>query len=273
VILVILCFSCNSEKEKTVVEIVDHRVNCKNFSDYFEGKIASFWIKELADMSRHSIVKDPLNADNQVLKIDLKLEDFTNGGKRSEIRMSPKDSFGYKTTYSFKFLLPDSFFQKDEVISRYIIHQWHDEAFPGFDWKTNPATQPPIHLLIEQQSEGDYYLVFNTGIKIGSLNEVYSKRWNEKLKPNKWYTFSCEILWSLYNAEGYASAKLDGKYFINWINSKDSTEVHWISRRNMYNVSPNYYMFGLYRAGLEKHDRTIYFDDFMFESYREKCNL
>lgn len=267
-IFIITCFSCISEKHEQNVEIVGHRKNCKNFADNFEGEMNLNWGKEMADMHRHSIVTDPLNAENHVLKIELKLEDLANGGKRSEITMFPKDSFGYKSVYSFRFLLPESFFFKDESYIQYIIHQWHDLPAPGFDWETNPKTQPPVHLLIENDSFGDYYLVFKNGLKTGSLDEIYSKKWNEKLKPNQWYTFSCEILWSLYNNVGYSTPKVDGKYLIDWISSKDSTTIHWISRRNMYNVIPNYFKMGLYRNGFEKHDRVIYFDDFEFESYR-----
>lgn len=217
-IFIITCFSCISEKDDRFAEIVDLRKNCKNFADNFEGEMNSFWGKEMADMSRHSIVTDPLNAENHVLKIELKLEDFANRGKRSEIKMFPKDTSGYLSNYSFRFLLPESFF-KDESYIQYIIHQWHDEAAPGFDWETNPKTQPPVHLLIENDSLGDYYLVFKNGIKTGNLDEIYSKKWNEKLKPNQWYTFSCEILWSLYNNVGYAAPKLDRKCLINWISS------------------------------------------------------
>ncbi len=231
----------------------------------------SFWTKEVADASRDSIVIDPLNDKKRVLKVELKLSDYASGGIRSEILMHPKDSFGYRTHYSFKFLLPESFFKKDEPKGWYIIHQWHDAPAPGFNWKTyNRKTQPPVHLLIEHNSDGDYFLDFKTGLEIGEIKEIVSSRWSEKLEPNRWDTFSCDILWSLYNNDGYAEPKLDDNFFKNWINPKDSTLVHKIYRRNMYNIIPNYFKFGLYRSGNEKHDRTIYFDDFRHESYREK---
>jgi len=265
-------FSCK-EKEKEIEYSLTEIKEPKIFCDDFENEMQNFWIKQLAHESRDSILKDPLNKNNTVLKVTNNLEDRVSGGIRSELLFFPKDSIGYKTKYSFRFLLPEEFFKKGEAKGWYIIHQWHDAPEPGFNWKTyKRKTQPPVHLLVEHNTNGEYFLYFKSGLETGSLNEIESIKWKEKLKPNKWYTFSCEILWGMYSAENfsYAKPKLDGKYFVNKFNTKDSTFTHKIVRRNMYNSIPNYFKFGLYRAGYEKYNRDIYFDDFYLESERVK---
>lgn len=267
----ILFYSCNDKENEPCPELPNYSNSKKEFKEDFENGLQSFWTKELADSTRMDIVKDSFNPKNKILKIDLNLEDYASGGIRSEILMHPKDSFGYKANYSFKFLLPDSFFQKGEPQGWYIIHQWHDAPAPGFNWKTyNRKTQPPIHLLIEHNPNGEYFLYFKTGLEIGEIKEIVPVKWKNKLEPNKWYTFSCEILWSLYNKEGYAAPKLDGEYFLNQTSPNDTLVNHKIYRRNMYNIIPNYFKFGLYRSGRENYNRTIYFDDFKFESQRIK---
>lgn len=267
---IILFSSCNTKENVACPELPTYSYSKKEFNEDFENGLQSFWSRELADTTRMNIVKDSSRPENKILKIDLNLEDFVNGGIRSEIVIKPKDSFGYKANYSFKFLLPKSFFQEGESKGWYIIHQWHDETNPGFNWKTNPKTQPPIHLLVEHNPNGEYFLYFKTGLETGELKEIFPVKWKNKLEPDRWYTFSCEILWSLYNNEGYSEPKLDGEFFFNQKNATDSLVNHKIYRRNMYNIIPNYFKIGLYRAGYEKYDRTIYFDDFNFKSERIK---
>jgi O-antigen ligase len=243
----------------------------KKFSDNFENSYKNFWLKELADDSRDSIVKDPLDSTNNVLKITNNLEDRISGGLRSEYLLHSKDSFGYKTNYGFNFFLPENFIKKGEEKGWIIIHQWHDAPAPGFNWSTYARkTQPPVHLLIEHNTNGDYYLFFKTGLEIGDIKEIKIVKWPEKMISNKWYSFSCEIFWSLYSDEGYAIPKLDDKYFVNEISEKDLQLSHKIFARNMYNSIPNYFKFGIYRQGWEKYNRDIYFDDFFAESERVK---
>jgi hypothetical protein len=84
------------------------------------------------------------------------------------------------------------------------------------------------------------------------------------MQPNKWYEFSCEVLWHIYTHTGYAEPKLNGEPFFN--NPNDTINPHKIYRRNMYNGVGNYYKMGLYRFGNEIEEKTIYFDDFYCES-------
>ncbi len=260
----------NQPKFIEVVEVVKKQ-KAKVFSDSFENNIQSFWIKEVADITRDSLVKDPTDSTNTVLKITNHLNDYISGGKRAEYLFRPKDSVGQKIKYSFKFLLPESFFKKGELRSSYIIHQWHDEPAPGYNWQTyKRTTEPPINLQVEHNPNGNYVLYFLTGLKTGSMDEVVKIKWPENLVPNKWYTFSCEVLWGLYNNKSYSEPKLDNQYFVNRINPKDSTLTHKIYRRNLYNSIPNYFKFGLYRQGLQKYDRSIYLDDLRLESIETK---
>ncbi|MGJ8665375.1 MAG: heparin lyase I family protein [Patiriisocius sp.] len=261
----------NSSETKTInINSISKNKTIKIIEDDFEGPLKKIWKKEQQDSSRILTVSDPLNKNNKVLKVDLNIGDYASGGLRTEVLFEPKDSFGYQTNYSFKFLFPDDFFKKGEKKGWFIIHQWHDAPAPGFNWKTyNRITAPPIHLLVEHNPNGDYYLIFKTGLKIGSMDEIYSVFWKEKLKPNEWYEFSCEVLWSLYNSEGYAAPKLNGEPPYDFSDEVTQKRVK-VMRRNMYNSIPNYFKMGLYRSNYEEYNRTIYFDDLKYNSFRVK---
>ena len=208
------------------------------------------------------MVNDPLDSTNTVLRITNHIKDYVSGGKRAEYLIRPKDFVGQKIKYSFKFLLPESFFRKGEGRNTYIIHQWHDEPAPGHSWETyNKITEPPINSKVKYNPNGNIVLYFLSGLKSGTMNEVVKIKWPENLAPYKWYTFSYEILWGLYNNKSYSAPKLDNQYFVNRINPKDSTLTH-----NIYNSIPNYFKFGLYRQGRQKHNRSIYLDDFKLKS-------
>ena len=255
--LIFLFFSCKNETITLDNEVVE-----VSRSDNFENSLEDFWLKELVDEERATLTIDPLDKSNKVLKVDLKLDDYVSGGKRSELLFFLKEADGYKSYYTFRFMLPESFFQSDEKKGSFIIHQWHDAPAPGHSWKTyNIKTKPPVHLLVEHTNSSDYYLKFNTGLESGTMKEIKSVTWKEKLVPNKWYTFSCEILWGLYDKEAYCIPKIDNEFFINF---ETKEEVQKITARNMYNTIPNYFKFGLYRSGIEEFNRTLYFDDFEY---------
>ena len=235
--------------------------------DFSLDEVRSFWKMELSDIDRHRIVNDPMDPNNKVLNVELRLEDYASG-LRSELVIFTKDSIGYKTNYSFRFMFPESFFREGEDPGWYIIHQWHDLPDPGFNWNTqHKSTQPPIHLSVERDSENQYFLVFSNGLQTGGMDEIVKVKWEETLEPNRWYTFSCEVLWGVYNNRSYSIPKIDGRYMVNGHLPADSDiESHKIYRRNMYNSLPNYFKIGLYRSGTEKYIREIYFDDFKHES-------
>jgi hypothetical protein len=143
------------------------------FKDDFENGLQSFWNPEMVDSSRYIIVKDPLNKSNNVLRVNLQLDDYTNGGKRSEMKIEYMDELDIITKYKFKFLLPESFFNSKEKPGMIIIHQWHDQADPGFNWTTQKkTTHPPVHLFLNRKDGGIYELVFRTGLETGDMNET-----------------------------------------------------------------------------------------------------
>lgn len=272
-LMIIGFYYLNTRSEKLItLEPISEKSLIFNLMDDFDNHLQPFWSKEVADSLRYEIVSDPLDETNSVLKVDLFLEDYSNG-LRSEILVFTKDSIGYKTNYSFRFLVPENFFQYDEAPGWIIIHQWHDLPDPGFNWASqNKATQPPIHLMFERNREGEYDLVFKTGLKTGHMDEIVSVKWPGEILPDTWYTFSCEVYWHVYNNKAYSIPMLDSKYFINdEFRSEQSIEQHKIYRRNMYNALPNYFKFGLYRSGTEKHNRTIFLDDFQYNSERVSC--
>ena len=117
-------------------------------------------------------------------------------------------------------------------------------------------------MFITHDYSNNYFLCFSAGLKRGSLNEKKTLKIKRKLQSNKWYTFSCEVLWSLYNV-GYAEPKLNGRYFSSSKNLDDNK----IETRNMYNIVPNYFKVGIYRPKDGAIKRAILFDDFYLESF------
>ena len=260
VLIVINCVSC---KENQTVENTERFT----FIDDFENELQPFWDKEIADESRYSIVDDPLSPGNKVLKVHLKLEDMVANGRRAEFPLWPSDSLGFKTNYRFRFMLPEDFFHSDESEGQIIIHQFHDMPDPGFDWSNqHKVTHPPVYLSVKRDDNHVYTMLFRTGLETGGMNESVIAESKVPLIPNKWYVFSNEIYWHVYTNKAYAIPKLDDEYmFTEEVNGRKS---HKIRRRNMYNSIPNYPKIGLYRQGGELHDRTIYFDDFYYETRR-----
>lgn len=262
-----ICVGCNDSKI-SVKTTKGYISKVTTYTDDFENDLGDFWSIQAVDESRYKISKDPLNPKNRVLEIHLENEDFVAGGHRTEFVLSPKDSFGYKNVYSFKFLLPPSFFKKEDK-GWTMIHQWHDEPPMGYTWKTNKhKTRPPVSLIITNDDEGEKVLNFCAGLVTGNKRDNVVISWPEKLKPNNWYTFSCEIFWSLYDGEGYAIPQLNGIDFTDFANLSEFIVSNKIKRANMYNVLPNYFKFGLYHAGNKNNSKTIYFDDFKMETGR-----
>ena len=247
------------------------------FSDDFEYGLKEFWTPETMDSTRFEIVQDPIDSKNKVLKINIELNDYVNSGSRSEMKIQYHPELNYLSNYSFRFMLPESFFAQDEKPGILIIHQWHDQADPGFDWGTQKKiTHPAIYLFIDRKEGGTYFLTFRTGLETGNINETVTSVWEEELVPNRWYNFSCEVLWHIYSNVGYALPVLDGKYFYKQDTDKKTemgnSESHKIYRRNMYNGDGNYVKIGLYKFGNEKHNRTIYFDDFHMYIQKTDCS-
>lgn len=262
---------CNEEAPKNLSILTDVTSygEPEIFKDNFEDGKQSFWRSHMADEGRSKVVTDPLNPENKVLSITLKLDDYNRGGRRTEHVVVSKDSFGYLNKHGFKFMLPESFFEKEEKNGWYIINQWHDHPPAGFTWSTKKHnTRPPIALTLVHTPEDGFKLVYNYGLFTGDLDEVISLEWPEKLEPNKWYEFDNEVFWSLYSSDGYSLPKLNGVPFVKEDDLKKGLEKQRVYKRNMYNTRCNYFKFGLYRSGGQTHDRHIYLDDFYMETVR-----
>lgn len=264
--------SCNQENEQVIEPLPEaEEVDLTRvYKEDFEKDFKDFWLFEAQDSSRFMIVKDPLNSDNQVLKVNLKLDDYNSGGRRAELRTIHTEPLDYLSKYGFDFMLPDSFFEEVEKPGIIFIHQWHDQADPGFNWSTqNKVTHPPIRLFIDIKEDNKYKLVFGAGLETGNMNEVIYSVWEENLEPNRWYSFSCEVFWHVYNDEAYAIPMLDGKYFYS--NNTEEEHRHKILRRNMYNGIGNYFKMGLYMFGKEHDEKYAFFDNFYLESTEISC--
>lgn len=269
VILSVTMTSCltKEEKDQKLEELTAEVKGVTFYNDDFDGDaLKDFWrTNQFTDPSRWGLVEDPLDPDNKVLRIDLKLDDYIAGGWRSEMKVMPKDSFGYKNNLSFKFFLPDSFYA-DEVSNGYVvIQQWHDDPYPGFTWKTNKnKAGPPFGLYLEHKKGGDWNLVLKTGLKTGNINEVRLGR-IDTVATGQWHEFNLETYWSLYE-DGYFKGTLNGNCFS--YDDNQEGEVCTILGRNMYHIRPNYFKMGLYRTKSMVNDRHIYFDDFKMSTGR-----
>lgn len=268
--LILSCglLSCMSKEEKdqklTITQ--DVRSDERVYEDDFSGELKDFWQdNQFTDPSRYSMVEDPLDSENKVLRIDLKLEDRIAGGWRSEMKVKPQDSFGYKNDFSFKFYLPESFYAKEEKLGIIVIQQWHDDPYPGFTWKTNKnKAGPPEGLMFEHKENGDWSLVLKTGLRTGDMIETRLGV-IDTVAPGQWHEFKLETYWSLYE-DGYFRGSLNGQCFT--YKDQDDEEVCQIDGKNMYHIRPNYYKMGLYRSGSQVNDRYIYFDDFKMTTRR-----
>jgi len=231
--------------------------NLKTFKDDFDSGLKDFWMtNEFTDSTRYSIVRDPLNPENKVLKIQLKLTDRIANGWRSEIKIKTAiDSMGYKNKLSFKFLLPESFYAKEEKKGRIVIQQWHNRPYPGLDWRSTIKVRPPQALYFEHDEKGNWILILQTGLFVGNIDEVRLGK-IDSISPNVWHKFELESFWSLYS-DGYFTASLDDNCFIY-----DGVENCKLDGRNMYHTNPSYMKMGLYRSGSQTNDREIFFDDF-----------
>lgn len=160
--------SIDSSKPRNTIK------NLKIFSDDFEGALKDFWMtNEFTDTTRYGIVRDPLDPENKVLKIQLKLTDRIANGWRSEIKIKTAlDSMGYKNKLSFKFLLPESFYAKEKKSGRIVIQQWHNRPYPGLDWRSTIKVRPPQALYFEHDENGDWRLILQTGLFVGNIDEV-----------------------------------------------------------------------------------------------------
>ena len=253
---VAILFSCN---EKTDNEISLFQEGEKRvYADDFEDGIQPFWrVNQLVDPSRLLIVKDPLNEDNKVAKVSIKRGDRIAGGYRNEIIIDSKDSLGYLNKFSYKFMFPKSFFEKEDKRGIIVLTQWHDEPYPGFTWTTKKIkVKPPMAMYVEHTPNGRFEMVLHSGVRMGNVDELKLVRWKESLEPDVWYTFSCEIFWSIYE-DGYVKASINDKCF-----EYQGKEQCTYQATNMYHKIPNYYKMGLYWSGTEEHDRHIYYDDF-----------
>jgi hypothetical protein len=262
-LVLLLGFSCSDNKEKTKPTLSEDYKRV--YKDSFEGDtIQPFWrTNQIVAPSRLQIVEDPSNAKNKVLKISLETGDSVAKGFRNEIVIHSKDSFGYFNKYSYRFMFPKSFFQKEKKKGIIVLNQWHDEPYPGFSWKNKAIkVKPPMAMYVEHTPDGKFKMVLHSGVRMGDVDEMTLVRWKDDLKPDMWYTFECEIFWSLYE-DGYVKASINDICF-----ELDGTEQCKFPATNMYHKRPNYYKMGLYWSGWQEHNRFIYYDDFKMTTER-----
>jgi len=239
IIVVLSLLSCKSN---------DIKFELKYSDDFEKTTLNKEWTKETATKQSLEIVSDPLNKKNKVLKLKLNLGDVSGKGRysngyRCEVVYSPKDTINTVVKYQFKFLFLESFFKKGEKQGWIMIHQWHDNPALGYTWSDCKGTNPPYNLYVQHNANGDYFLKFTRGLRIGNIDERTTITYKDKLIPNHWYTFENEIKWHVYSDKSYCIPKL-GQYF--------SDKKEKIYQRNMYNQIPNYFKMGLYWSGIEK---------------------
>ena len=240
------------------------KVSEKIFDDPIQDSLKDFWYThQVASPDRLKIVNDPDNSNNDLLKVSLQVGDKVAGGSRSEIFIKPKDSFGYRNNYSFRFKFPKSFFENEEKEGVILLNQWHNVPYPGYNY-TNQIVKVrvPFAMMVKHTTDGEFYMLLHYGLKVGILNEMVFAKWPGNLKPDVWYTFENEIFWSLYD-DGYAIPKIDGTCF-----QVEDKDVCTLKGANMYHVRPHDYKMGLYWSAGHMHDRYIYYDEFYMNTQR-----
>lgn len=263
--LLIGFLNCSQAKKPSApsIKTKESLAKARVFNDDFEKDLQDFWnTNEFVDSSRYGIVQDPLSPNNKVLRIVLKPKDRIAKGPRSEIKVKKSiDSFGYRNNVSFKFMLPESFYAKEEKKGGIAIQQWHNRPYPGFDWKTSPKVRPPEALYFKHNEKGEWTLFLQTGLSVGNIHELRLGK-IDSVSPNTWHTFNLESFWSMYS-DGYFKASLDNQCFVY-----EEGEQCKVNGRNVYHTSPSYFKMGLYSSGSQENDRVIYFDDFEMTAQR-----
>lgn len=256
--VLLLLYSCSSDDDyREVLEEGDHY----DYTDAFD-EIGRFWSKnEVTDTTRYEITDDPVDLSNSTLKFYLYPEDFNAGGKRNEFKLHDEDNEEGRLTYhAFKFLFTEEFFSKRTEKDRVIIHQWHDKPPKGVSWSDYAmGTHPPVHIFIQINPNHEHYIVYSYGLWNKEVKNNKSLQYEEKLEPNKWYTFENLIKWSR-DSTGYSVPKVNKKKLV----PQDRDEEGKLYGANMYNKRRNYFKMGLY--GYKNHQDTIsvYFDDFYY---------
>ncbi|WP_432412277.1 heparin lyase I family protein [Rasiella sp. SM2506] len=236
----------------------------KNFDDNIEDSLNSFWYThQVAHPDRLQIVKDPDNSENDLLKVSLEPEDKVAKGNRSEIVFKPKDSFGYRNRYSFKFKFPKSFFKKQTTQGHILLNQWHNVPYPGYNYGDQIVkVRVPFALMVEHQPDGTFKMILHYGLRVNTLNDMVWAVWPGELGPDVWYTFENEIFWSLYN-DGYTKPKLNDICF----EVKGEQRCNF-EGANMYHILPHDYKMGLYWNGKQENNIHIFYDDFKMTAER-----
>lgn len=234
----------------------------QELSDDFSTHNPIWKTKQISDSSRFLLVKDPIDYNNSCVQFALFPNDINAGRKRNEYVLKTKDSINNLVNYSFKFLLPDSFFKEREKEDWIMIHQWHDDPPKGVKWKDyKDKTQPPVSLYIKVTPNNPPLLKYTYGLHSKYIEEKEFYTYKRNLRPNTWYHFSNTVKWSLDSLVGFSSPKVNDEYLAS-INGKLSKEIRG---RNMFNTMPNYYKMGIY--GNKEMNDSIYilFDDFEYE--------
>ncbi|MEZ4859409.1 MAG: heparin lyase I family protein [Flavobacteriaceae bacterium] len=233
----------------------------QTFNDNFDYHNSIWETYQVTDSSRFILTPEPTNFNNNCLKFSLFPNDFHAGNKRNEFVLLTNDSIGRVVEYSFKFMFPRSFFEKEKKVDWIMIHQWHDEPPKGISWKNyQENTKPPIALYVSTSPDGRHKIVYNYGLESNNFQEKKHFIYKRYIRPNVWYTFSNTIKWSFNKNDGYSIPRINEEY----LTSKGPYKASLIEGNNMYNEVSNYFKIGLY--GYKKHQDTlfIYIDDFKY---------
>ncbi|MFY0608248.1 MAG: polysaccharide lyase [Cyclobacteriaceae bacterium] len=226
------------------------------------------WDWELEDRSRLKI--DTLNKKegNGSLSISLQQGDKSAGGHRSELKLftNRANMPELEVWYSYSFYFPESF--KDTTLNnnQHIITQWHDRPPNGYTWSNYKGHEPSINLVYlfeNNQSKialnyGNNYHSYDTlpdGTKPLKLKNQ-ARVAEANIEKGEWVDIIYHIKWSL-DDHGFIEVWLNGRPWTNF-NGTD----YKIYGANMYNSSPQYFKFGLYRSKNITATNSINIDEF-----------
>lgn len=216
------------------------------FADDFEAGLKDRWRWEVADPARSvSLVPDPLNPANTVLRMHLAPGDRVFNGVRSEAALYHAAPFGSETRTAFRFLIPDDYAESEDW---QLLTQWHDQPHfqAGEVWDFYQPLSPPVSL------------TYRNGLLILTTNapDNQTRRFGERsLTKGQWHAIEFRVFWH-EGSEGWFEVSLDGTPL-----SRDGSGNPRVFWPTLYNRAGNYFKMGLYRSPSIASENTVYFDD------------
>jgi|GEM_PF-1899541 len=228
-------------------------------NDAFDG--LSNWNKETSTSYGVTIVKDPLNSNNNVARFELRDTDSkVYSGLRSEIASKWKaEPAGSEIWYNWKFMVDSAHSNSSDWE---ILGQWHPQPVDG-NWGNADEYVNGRPTISIQYHDGYMYVVVHN-LKVG-VTEIRSEK--VAVKKGQWVDLKTHIKWSQGN-DGYIEVLANDKpmafvteYNANW-DAKKLPGDYRLNIPTLLNSAGDYLKLGSYRNTSSQTGKSIiYYDD------------